>query len=107
MEKEYSILFPEQDIVSEEEPKVPEKCGSEKSDDEKMKEYKELLDLKKCSSDLTENLSECDLQEMAGKETENIKQLHRFKERINLEPEQVSLKKRLLAFSFCSYSFIH
>ena len=38
---------------------------------------------------MVDNLSESELDKMAGSENENDKQLKKFKKRISLEPEQV------------------
>lgn len=90
-EKSYSCQFPEMDIVSEEEPSMAaEGKVTEKNDEDKMKEYKDYLKSAKNSHLLEGKFTESELQEMASKETENDKQLKRFKERVNIEPEQAS-----------------
>jgi len=75
--------------VTETENYVASNDATEKSEDAKMKEYEEYL---KGNKDLsTSNLPESDLNSMAGKESENDKQLRKFKERISSEPDQVTL----------------
>jgi len=74
--------------VTETENYVASNDAKEKSEDAKMKEYEEYL---KGNTDLsTSNLPESDLNSMAGKESENDKQLRKFKGRISIEPEQVT-----------------
>ena len=75
--------------MTETENYVASNDATEKSEDAKMKEYEEYL---KGNKDLsTSNLPESDLNSMAGKESENDKQLRKFKERISSEPDQVTL----------------
>ena len=74
--------------MTETENYVASNDAKEKSEDAKMKEYEEYL---KGNTDLsTSNLPESDLNSMAGKESENDKQLRKFKGRISIEPEQVT-----------------
>ncbi|WAR23247.1 PDCD2-like protein [Mya arenaria] len=75
------------ELVTETE-NVPTKGTKEKNDATKMKEYEEFLKSAK-GSDAGESLPDSELQSMAGKGTDNDKQLLKFKERISFEPEQV------------------
>jgi hypothetical protein len=75
------------EIVTETENYQPED-EVEKTDTEKMKEYAEYLKTENMSQTCGE-MSEAELQKMASKESENDKQLRKFKKRISLEPEQV------------------
>ena len=83
-----SFILPEFELVTETENYVALNYAKEKSEEAKMKEYEEYL---KGNKDLsTSNLPESDLNNMAGKESENDRQLRKFKERIIIEPEQVT-----------------
>ncbi|XP_045158815.2 programmed cell death protein 2-like [Mercenaria mercenaria] len=87
-EVKFDCLFPEMELVTEPENNESEKDCVEKTDEEKMKEYDEFLKKENVSQTCGE-MSEAELQKMASKESENDKQLRRFKKRISQEPEQV------------------
>ncbi|KAL4236289.1 Programmed cell death protein 2 [Mactra antiquata] len=87
-ERLYPSLFPEMELVTETENYKPCDKTADKSEEEKMKEYKEYL----CSQNSAEglkDLSETELQKMASEESENDKQLRKFKKRLSHEPDQV------------------
>lgn len=106
-EKEYSLLFTEMDIVSEEEPKLAPESSSEKKDDDKLKEYETFLKSEQSSTMLKGNFTDTELTDMAGKETENDKQLIKFKNRISVEPDQVYKQILIVVCLFCFwYKFV-
>lgn len=78
------------ELVTEAENFKQNEDAADKSEDEKMKEYAEFMNSQQESEGL-KDLSEAELQKMASEETENGKQLRKFKKRLSHEPEQVCI----------------
>ncbi len=69
-----------------------EQDEKEKSEEEKMKEYKDLVkDHEVSESALLDKQSEADLEKMAKQETQDDEQFSRFKKRIANDPSQVCI----------------
>ncbi|ESO86952.1 hypothetical protein LOTGIDRAFT_220203 [Lottia gigantea] len=83
--KHPNVLFPEFELVTEKEDFQATKV---KSNEDKMKEYREFLS-SDSAKDIDDSLNPEELDKMATKSSEDDEQFQAFKDRIRHEPEQV------------------
>lgn len=83
-----NLLFPQAELVMEEEIQQRDTQAREKSESEKLKEYQDLL---KTNTEIGAGLDKDELEKSAVSETEDDKQFAKFKARIATNPDQVGL----------------
>ncbi|XP_046330210.2 programmed cell death protein 2-like [Haliotis rufescens] len=81
-----NLLFPQAELVMEEEIQQKDAQAREKSESEKLKEYQDLL---KTNTEIGAGLDKDELEKSAVSETEDDKQFAKFKARIATNPDQV------------------